>query len=270
MTVGGKPALDKLFEQELLYPAVALEAGIKGEVVITNHLQPDGAVKDVAVGRSLSPECDAEALRLIRMVRWKPTTAGELCSGKDHYLAVPFDPAKYKRWNKGRHARSNAVFQLPADTANTVYQAKQLDVLVAPEIPNGMQGLPRYIADHMKYPPEAYRYSIDGTVRLEFVVEPTGTLSNMQVIEDVGGGCTDEAMRLIHRMAWLPGLQPWRLAVLGVLLVFAGIVGDLFESMLKRAAGMKDSGNLIPGHGGILDRIDALLFAAPIFYYFLL
>jgi protein TonB len=205
MAVGGKPALDKLFEQELQFPAVALEAGIKGEVVITIHLQPDGAVKDVAVGRSLSPECDVEALRLIRMVRWKPTTAGELCAGKDHYLAVPFDPAKYKRWTKGRHARTNAVFQLPADTANTVYQAKQLDGLVAPEIPNGMQGLPRYIADHMKYPPEAYRYSIDGTVRLEFVVEPTGTLSNMQVIEDVGGGCTDEAMRLIHRMAWLPG-----------------------------------------------------------------
>lgn len=205
MTVGGKPVLDKLFEQELQYPAVALEAGIKGEVVITIHLLPDGVVKDMAVGRSLSPECDAEALRLIRMVRWKPTTAGELCAGKDHYLAVPFDPAKYKRWTKGRHARTNAVFQLPADTANTVYQAKQLDVLVAPEIPNGMQGLPRYIADHMKYPPEAYRYSIDGTVRLEFVVEPSGTLSNMQVIEDVGGGCTDEAMRLIHRMTWLPG-----------------------------------------------------------------
>ena len=55
-------------------------------------------------------------------------------------------------------------------------------------------------------------------------------------------------------------------ALLGVLLALFGIAGDLFESTLKRDAGMKDSSSVIPGHGGVLDRIDALLFAAPVYY----
>ena len=85
----------------------------------------------------------------------------------------------------------------------------------------------------------------------------------------IGGFIIAPAFLAIAGSYWLPIAPPLWLAALGVGIVMAGIIGDLFESMLKRAADMKDSGALIPGHGGVLDRIDALLFAAPVFYFFL-
>jgi len=93
-------------------------------------------------------------------------------------------------------------------------------------------------------------------------------LSPGKTVEGVVGGVIGAVL-----LAWLCGTMIWRLDSwallrwigLGVVTALFSVVGDLTESKLKRIAGVKDSGNLIPGHGGVLDRIDALTAAVPVF-----
>ena len=104
-----------------------------------------------------------------------------------------------------------------------------------------------------------------GRHKLRPAVSPGKTVEG-----SLGGITANLVVGVIGKYYFLP--QPsWGLIVLFVIAVgVAGQIGDLFESELKRVSSMKDSGGLLPGHGGFLDRIDALLFAAPVAYFFIM
>ena len=96
-------------------------------------------------------------------------------------------------------------------------------------------------------------------------------ISPKKTVEGAAGGFVCGAlMTAVAGIWWPPATRVATRLSIGAAIVASGIAGDLFESMLKRSAGVKDSSSLIPGHGGILDRIDALLFAAPVYYVMLL
>ena len=93
------------------------------------------------------------------------------------------------------------------------------------------------------------------------------TVSPKKTVEGAIGGVVAAAVFMAAAGPFvLSGVSRAGFAGVGTMLALAGICGDLFESQLKRMAGIKDSSQLIPGHGGVLDRVDALLFAAPVFY----
>jgi phosphatidate cytidylyltransferase len=82
--------------------------------------------------------------------------------------------------------------------------------------------------------------------------------------EGVAGGLVAAMLMATAGIYWLH-LTPLPFFALSALVVVASIVGDLTESMFKRHAGLKDSGSLLPGHGGVLDRVDSVTAAAPFF-----
>ncbi|MGD9330782.1 MAG: phosphatidate cytidylyltransferase [Desulfobacterales bacterium] len=93
------------------------------------------------------------------------------------------------------------------------------------------------------------------------------TISPKKTVEGALGGLGGSLMAgLIMRAAVFPEITWGKVVIFSLIVGAAGQIGDLFESQMKRASGIKDSGGILPGHGGMLDRIDALLFAGPVAY----
>lgn len=99
-----------------------------------------------------------------------------------------------------------------------------------------------------------------GRRRLAPAISPGKTLEGA-----LGGAAAAAALGAVFAIVWLPDTGPALGALLGLALAVVSVGGDLLESALKRAAGVKDSGNVLPGHGGVLDRVDGILAAGALF-----
>jgi phosphatidate cytidylyltransferase len=102
-----------------------------------------------------------------------------------------------------------------------------------------------------------------GKHKLAPVISPKKTIEGA-----IGGTTASLIASCIAKLTFLPKLSSVDCVLLGIFMASIAQLGDLCESLLKRSADVKDSGTIVPGHGGILDRMDGVMFAAPLLYYY--
>lgn len=99
---------------------------------------------------------------------------------------------------------------------------------------------------------------------------PWGEISPKKSVEGAIGGILTTCVALFLLNLYFDLMHGVTVILIGVAVAIIGLIGDLMESLIKRYYGVKDSGKLIPGHGGILDRFDSVMLAAPVMYYCIL
>lgn len=104
-----------------------------------------------------------------------------------------------------------------------------------------------------------------GKHKLAPIISPGKTVEG-----SLGGITAAIVVAVIARYSFVTQVPLWQIILLAVLMNIIGQMGDLFESLLKRGAGIKDAASIIPGHGGLLDRLDSIVFNAPLLYYYYL
>jgi phosphatidate cytidylyltransferase len=162
-------------------------------------------------------------------------------------------------------ASPRVLAEVSASLFPSLYVALPIGALVAIRETEGPRALfllmlTVIVSDTAQY----YAGRLTGRTPLAPSISPKKTLEGA-----IGGFVFGSLVFTVVGAWWLARMPTALRALVGLTLVASGIVGDLFESLLKRSANVKDSSTIIPGHGGLLDRVDALLFAAPIYYMIL-
>ena len=170
---GGETALLKYLQENVKYPAKAVKDSIQGRVVVQFLIDQAGCVGEVKVLRSVRVDLDAEAVRVVK-------TLPKFVPGRMYGKAI------------------SAWYTLPVTfkLQDKLEPAKPKDVEVKAKFPGGEDALAQFLKEHIKYPPKAAKKRIQGRVDVEFMVDKTGKVHDVRVVESVDKDLDKEALRV--------------------------------------------------------------------------
>ena len=195
---GGTEAMMHYVADNVKYPDEAKDKDISGRVFISFVVEKDGSVSNVEVKRGIGGGCDEEAVRVVSSLpKWKPGKKDGKPVRVNYMMPIVF------KLTEGQPAKKSDVgnAEMKPDK-NGVYQM----VEEMPKYSGGEQAMMKYVADNIKYPEEAKDQNIAGRVFVSFIVEKDGSIGEVKVVRGIGGGCDEEAVRVISAMPkWTPG-----------------------------------------------------------------
>jgi len=204
---GGKQQLKEFLKAEMVYPEKALQDNTEGTVIFSFVVGKDGEIIKPEVKQAVSPEIDAEALRLLGLLLWEPAEYRGMKLDEEHELEIEFNLKKYHRTTEHRGYGSYKFPFEPVDFSTKVYETAHLDKQPKPVYEAKGMNFSSFIMKNMSYPKDAIKQNISGTVTVFFVVETSGRISNIKILNGVGAGCNQEAIRLLNLLKWMPGVK---------------------------------------------------------------
>lgn len=191
-------------QYEMQFPEKALQLNINGEVVINIQINSEGKAENYSIKSSTNKIFNEEAMRLARLICWEPAIIKHKKTSSEISFGIVFDKGKYKKWVRKRKY-TRIVYPTLTDTSGRIYTIRQLDSAPQVIFTERDQNLISFFQSHFNYPEDARRLNLSGVVEVQFVVEPTGHVTNMRALSTLGGGCTEEAFRLLLMLNWKPG-----------------------------------------------------------------
>jgi len=224
--IGGKAEFKRIFEQELIYPESLLKEKAVKKVTISFVIMKDSSVTQVKISESGGIEMDVEAMRIFKLMLWVPAIKDGQYINANWSETFIFNPAKYSKICRERGFRKiSYLSESIVDSSGIIY--KSPDQL--PMYPKGNYALQDFIKENLEYPRQAQVANIQGTVVLGFIVEPSGLITNIGIEKTVGGGCEQEAIRVLQLIKWYPGKKDGKLARVKMSFPFYFILNDEFR-----------------------------------------
>ena len=200
---GGKVEFKRFLQQELFYPKKALLSKTEGTVELAFVIDvKTGKTSGLHVKKHVSPAIDEEAIRLYEMLQFEiPRYRGGKATIYS-VLKIKFSIKSYNKSVKKRGYKDSRFKPAEHDTSMVIYRDNQLKVKPKIVFDKGINSLSHFIQRNLKYPPNTLQLNLKGTVTLQFIVEPTGRITNIKLLKGLGGGATAETERLLKLLTW--------------------------------------------------------------------